>query len=329
MPTLETALVTGCAGFVGSHLTESLLGDGVRVIGVDCFNDNYGRAEKLRNLEHARGWEAFEFIPLDLSRGDLASLVAEADVVFHLAAEPGVRASWGHRFESYLRNNLSATQQLLEAARQRPDQRFVYASSSSVYGATEGPPTTETALCQPFSPYGVTKLAAEHMCLLYHANFAVQAVALRLFSVYGPRQRPDMAFRRFCHAILRDETIRVFGDGEQTRDFTFVSDVVNAFRAAASRAGVAGRVYNIGGGHQVSVNEALRLLGARAARVPRVEHVAIEHGDVSRTAADTRRARRDLGYRPRIALDDGLALELEWVKAQEAAMRTGPAGVLQ
>jgi len=312
----RTALVTGCAGFIGSHLTESLLGDGIRVLGVDCFNDNYGRAQKLRNLEEARSWEHFEFIPLDLSRGDLEDLVAEADVVFHLAAEPGVRASWGRRFESYLRNNLAATQHLLEATKACPGQRFVYASSSSVYGQAEGLPTSESAVCRPFSPYGVTKHSAEQMCMLYHGNFDVQAVALRLFSVYGPRQRPDMAFRRFSHAILNDDPIRVFGDGEQTRDFTFVSDVVDAFRAAATGAGLAGQVYNIGGGHQVSVNAALELLGEYAGRAPRVEYLTVQHGDVASTAADTTRARADLGFEPLVQFPEGLRLELDWVREQ-------------
>jgi UDP-glucuronate 4-epimerase len=308
----STALVTGCAGFIGSHLTESLLADGARVIGVDCFNDNYGRAEKLRNLASARGWERFEFIPLDLARGELQSLVAEADVVFHLAAEPGVRASWGQRFESYMRNNLSATQHLLEAAKALPERRFVFASSSSVYGRAERLPTPEDVVCEPFSPYGVTKLAAEHMCLLYHQNFGVETVALRLFSVYGPRQRPDMAFRRFCDALLDDESIKVFGDGEQTRDFTYVGDVVDAFRAAATAPQAVGRVYNIGGGHQVSVNDALRLLGELAGRDIRREYVDVQKGDVPKTAADTSRSREELGFEPQTAFADGLRREFEW-----------------
>jgi len=312
----STALVTGCAGFIGSHLTESLLADGVRVIGVDCFNDNYGRAEKLRNLDLARGWDDFEFVPLDLARGDLGSLVAESEVVFHLAAEPGVRASWGRRFERYLQNNLSATQHLLEAATEHSGRRFVFASSSSVYGHAEAFPTREDSLCRPFSPYGVTKHAAEEMCMLYHGNFGLDVVALRLFSVYGPRQRPDMAFRRFCDAIVAERPIRVFGDGEQTRDFTFVGDVVAAFRAAAVAPDPAGRVYNIGGGQQVSVNDALALLGEFADRELDVEYVDVQHGDVVRTAADTSRARSELGFMPGTDLSDGLQQEFEWARAQ-------------
>jgi len=307
----STALVTGCAGFIGSHLTEALLTDGARVIGVDCFNDNYGRAEKLRNLESARGWERFEFIPLDLARGELQSLVSEADVVFHLAAEPGVRASWGQRFESYMRT------------KSLPERRFVFASSSSVYGRAERLPTPEDVVCEPFSPYGVTKLAAEHMCQLYHQNFGIETVALRLFSVYGPRQRPDMAFRRFCDAILDDERIEVFGDGEQTRDFTYVGDVVDAFRTAATDPRAVGRVYNIGGGHQVSVNDALRLLGEFAGRDVRREYVAVQKGDVPRTAADTSRSRDELGFVPQTAFAEGLRREFEWALEGAAVTRLG------
>ncbi|MEA2123317.1 MAG: hypothetical protein QOI80_99, partial [Solirubrobacteraceae bacterium] len=184
------ALVTGCAGFIGSHLTESLLSDGHDVLGIDCFNDNYGRSAKLDNLAHAQEWDGFEFVPIDLARGDLADVVAESEVVYHLAAEPGVRSSWGGRFDTYLRNNVLATQHLLEAAREHPPARFVYASSSSIYGQAETLPTREDATPQPHSPYGTTKLAGEHMCSLYFANHGVPTVSLRYFTVYGPRQRP-------------------------------------------------------------------------------------------------------------------------------------------
>ena len=229
-------LVTGCAGFIGSHLTESLLADGHVVLGVDCFNDNYGRRDKLENLAHAQQWDGFEFVPVDLSRGDLHDLVEECDVVFHLAAEPGVRASWSGRFETYVRNNVVATQHLLEAARRVPERRVVYASSSSVYGQAEQLPTAEDVLPQPFSPYGMTKLAAEHLCGLYHANYGVETVSLRYFTVYGPRQRPDMAFNIFCRAALAGETITIYGDGSQTRDFTFVGDIVAATPGASAAA---------------------------------------------------------------------------------------------
>src|SRR3954451_10276443 len=260
------ALVTGCAGFIGSHLTDFLLTDGHEVVGVDCFNDNYGRPEKRRNLEHALEWQEFDFVPLDLARGDLASLLEECDVVFHLAAEPGVRSSWGPRFESYQRNNVAATQHLLEGAKATPHKRFVYASSSSIYGQAEALPTPEDTLPRPFSPYGVTKLRAEHLCDAYHGNYGLEVVSLRYFSVYGPRQRPDMAFNIFCNAALEHRPLTLFGDGSQTRDFTFVADVVAATRAAAEVPGIAGGVYTVGGGSRVSVNEAIELLGDYAGR---------------------------------------------------------------
>ena len=307
------ALVTGCAGFIASHLTESLLADGHEVVGVDCFNDNYGRPEKRRNLQRAQSWDGFDFVPFDLARGELHDITEDCDVAFHLAAEPGVRASWGGRFEHYVRNNVVATQHLLEASRRHPGKRFVFASSSSVYGQAERLPTSEDTLPAPFSPYGVTKLAAEHLCSLYHGNFGVDAVALRYFSVYGPRQRPDMAFSVFARAAIEGDRVRIFGGGEQTRDFTYVGDVVAATRAAAEVPGVAGRVYNVGGGSRVSVNQALALLESLAGRRIEVERVAPEHGDVRDTGADTARAGAELGFVPRTAIEAGLQAQLEWM----------------
>jgi UDP-glucose 4-epimerase len=305
------AIVTGCAGFIGSHLTESLLSDGHSVMGIDCFNDNYGRSQKLDNLGHARDWDDFDFVPIDLGRGDLADLVEECDVVFHLAAEPGVRSSWGERFELYLRNNVLATQHLLEAARRWPEKRLVYASSSSVYGEAETLPTREDVMPRPFSPYGVTKLDAENLCNLYHANYGVNAISLRYFSVYGPRQRPDMAFNIFCHAALRGDSITVYGDGRQTRDFTFVGDVVTATRSAVDR-GDAGAIYNIGGGSRMSLADAIDLLTEIAGTQLEVEHVEHRHGDIRDTAADTTRAQSDLGYEPSTSFEEGLRAEFEW-----------------
>lgn len=306
------ALVTGCAGFIGSHLTDSLLADGHDVVGVDCFNDNYGRSEKRRNLEHAGEWEAFDFVPLDLARGDLTELVAETDVVFHLAAEPGVRSSWGARFDNYSRNNVTATQLLLEAVKELPDRRFVYASSSSIYGQAEALPTPEDTTPRPFSPYGVTKLAAEHLCDTYHGNFGVAVTSLRFFSVYGPRQRPDMAFNIFCRAALEDRPLTLFGDGGQTRDFTFVMDVVAAIRAAAEVPEAVGRVYNVGGGSRVSVNEAVDLLGEFTGRKLTVERHDVVRGDVRDTGADTSRAQAEIGFVPQTSFADGLQAEFDY-----------------
>jgi UDP-glucuronate 4-epimerase len=309
------ALVTGCAGFIGSHLTESLLDDGVHVLGIDCFNDNYGRTQKLRNLRHVSDWDNFEFAPIDLARGDLADLVAECDVIYHLAAEPGVRASWAQRFEAYVRNNVLATQHLLEAASEHELQRFVYASSSSIYGQAERLPTPEDVLPQPFSPYGVTKLGGEHLCLAYHANYGVPAVLLRYFSVYGPKQRPDMAFSVFCRAALKGQRIQVFGDGRQTRDFTFVGDVVRATRTAATAPDLDGRVYNIGGGTRVSLAQAISVLEHLLGKPIGVDHLAGLPGDVRDTGADIERARADLRYNPITDLREGLSAQVEWVAA--------------
>jgi UDP-glucuronate 4-epimerase len=321
------ALVTGCAGFIGSHLTESLLADGHGVVGVDCFNDNYVRAPKLENLRQARDFESFEFVPIDLARGDLADIVAGCEVIFHLAAEPGVRSSWGDRFDLFVRNNVVATQRLLEAAREERPRRIVFASSSSIYGNAATLPTPEDALPRPFSPYGVTKLSGEHLCQLYRDNHGLDAVALRYFTVYGPRQRPDMALNRFCLAALTGGPITVFGGGTQRRDFTFVGDVVAATRAATVRAAPT-RVYNVGGGSRVSVNRALELLAGLAGRPLDVRHAPTEAGDVRETGADISRAARELGYAPRMAFEVGIAAELEWTagRLREPAMAAARRG---
>jgi UDP-glucose 4-epimerase len=308
------ALVTGCAGFIGSHLTESLLADGCEVLGVDSFNDNYAREEKQDNLAVARDHDGFELRALDLAAADAAALLAECDVVYHLAAEPGVRTSWGTRFDRFLRNNVIVTQRLLEAAAEVPGKRFVYASSSSVYGDSERLPTNEDCPARPLSPYGVTKLAGEQLCRVYHANHGVDAVSLRFFTVYGPRQRPDMAFRRFCEAAVHGAPIRLFGDGRQSRDFTYVADVVAAVRAAAEVATLgATRAFNVGGGARVSLNGALEFIAAGAGRPLDIRRLGRESGDVLHTAADITRAREELGYAPETTLEAGLAAELEWV----------------
>ena len=311
------ALVTGCAGFIGSHLIESLLGDGHDVVGIDALIDTYPRAVKLGNLERAKEYDAFRFLEIDLMTSPLDALVEECDAVFHLAAEPGVRTSWGVRFESYTRNNVLATQRLLEAAKAWPDKPVVYASSSSIYGEAERLPTPEKALPRPSSPYGVSKLAAEHLCALYHSSYGVRTVSLRYFSVYGPRQRPDMAFNRFCRAALRGEPLTLFGNGEQTRDFTFVSDVVAATRAAARSPAARGGVYNVGGGSRVSVNEALKLIVSFIGRPLEVQHLESRRGDVRNTGADTARARRELDFNPTTSLEAGLRAEFEWMESQE------------
>jgi UDP-glucuronate 4-epimerase len=316
---LARALVTGCAGFIGSHLTDALLGDGHSVLGIDCFNDNYAPADKHANLERAREFDAFELLDADLVEADADALLEQVDVIYHLAGEPGVRSSWGSRFDRYTHHNVAATQRLLEAAKARPEKRFVYASSSSVYGDALALPTAEDAAPRPLSPYGVTKLAAEHLCVLYGEEHDVSTVCLRFFSVYGPRQRPDMAFRRFCEAIVRRAPIEVYGDGGQTRDFTFVGDIVAAVRAAGGLPLIRpGRVYNVGGGDSVTLNRCLETLAGIVGRPLDVRRRERRSGDVRDTGADTRRARTELGFDPVTTLEAGLRAEFEWVCARSA-----------
>jgi nucleoside-diphosphate-sugar epimerase len=309
---LTKALVTGCAGFIGSHLTESLLEDGHAVLGIDCFNDNYRRADKHANLQRAGRHRNFRLIEADLVEADVRALIEQCDVIYHLAGEPGVRGSWGQRFDRYTHHNVAATQRLLEAAREVPGRRFVYASSSSVYGDAMALPTDEDATPQPLSPYGVTKLAAEHLCVLYEEEHGVNTIALRYFSVYGPRQRPDMAFRRFCEAVLAGRAIELYGDGRQTRDFTYVADIVAATRAAGE--GRATGVFNVGGGARISLNRALEILAGVAGRPLDVRRGERESGDVRDTGANISRARDQLGYEPSTSVEEGLAAEFEWVR---------------
>jgi len=318
-PQPTRALVTGCAGFIGSHLTESLLRDGISVIGVDCFNANYGRAQKLNNLHHALDWKSFEFVPLDLAAGDLTELVSEVDVVFHLAAEPGVRSSWGSRFARYITNNVLATQQLLRALQEVPGRRLVYASSSSIYGQAASLPTKESTIPAPVSPYGMTKLSGEHLCSIYHANHGLEVASLRYFTVFGPRQRPDMAFNIFCRKALADEEIEVYGDGNQTRDFTFVTDVVAATRAAAEASIDSGGAYNVGGGLRGSLRDILGTIEGLAGRPLKLKFSEEQAGDVRDTGAETSKARDHLGFAPSTSLQTGIAAEFEWLKTVSRA----------
>jgi len=307
------ALITGVAGFIGSTLAERLVADGVDVVGIDCFTDYYPRAMKERNLSGLLTSRGFRFVESRIQDADLQALLADRTHVFHLAAQAGVRKSWGRDFAIYTENNIEATQILLEAATRMPSlERLVYASSSSVYGDNTPMPFREDAMTQPVSPYGVSKLAAEQLCFLYFANFKVPTVSLRYFTVYGPRQRPDMGFHKFLRATILGEPIAVYGDGEQTRDFTFVQDIVSANIAASIR-GVPGRVYNIGGGSRVSVNEVLDLIGRIAERRPNVRVDSVQKGDMRHTYADTSLARGDLGFAPTVGLEAGLTAEYQWL----------------
>lgn len=306
------ALVTGAGGFIGSHLVTRLLSDGFEVTGLDSFNDYYDAALKRANAETAVRAGA-KFIEADLNLADLYAILDGVDLVFHLAGQPGVRSSWGDDFSIYTYCNISATQRLLEVSREsRKLQRFVYASSSSVYGNAERYPTSELDRPQPMSPYGVTKLAAEHLCTLYAANFDVPTVSLRYFTVYGPRQRPDMAFTRFANAAVRDEQITVYGSGEQTRDFTYVDDVVEANVLAALGSPSPGAVFNVAGGSHTSVNEVLQIFEEIAGKALNITRGNSVSGDVVRTGGDTQSIRQQLGWRPTVPLRDGIERQLRW-----------------
>ena len=307
------ALLTGAAGFIGSHLTAALLARGARVTGLDCFTDYYPRRIKEANLAVNSGHEHFRFVETSVADADLKTLLDGVTHVFHLAAQAGVRKSWGRDFQIYTVNNVDATQTLLEACVGRPIEKLVYASSSSVYGDAVAIPMTEQALPQPVSPYGVTKLAAEQLCRLYTVNHGVPTASMRYFTVYGPRQRPDMAFHRFIRAALEGRPITLYGDGGQTRDFTFVADAVAATMAAGDQ-GRPGAVYNIGGGSRVSIAEVLELIGRVTGKTLDIRREAAQKGDMRDTLADTTQARADLGWAPKTTLADGLEAETRWLQ---------------
>lgn len=306
------ALVTGVAGFIGSQLAEALLARGARVTGLDCFTDYYAREVKERNLADLRNDARFRFFEASIHQADLRALLADVTHVFHLAAQAGVRKSWGRDFRVYSVNNVEATQLLLEATVGVKIDRFVYASSSSVYGDEAAIPMRENVPLHPLSPYGVTKLAAEHLCQLYQVNHGVPTVSLRYFTVYGPRQRPDMAFCRFLKAAIAGTPVTLYGDGEQTRDFTYVDDAIAATLAAADQ-GVPGNVYNIGGGARVSVNHVLELVGRTTGRPVTIRREPPQKGDMRDTYADTSRARADLAFAPAVPLEEGLWREYHWL----------------
>jgi UDP-glucose 4-epimerase len=311
------ALVTGGAGFIGSHLSERLVDGGAEVVALDCFTDYYSRAIKLANVAPLIGRPGYRLVESSIADADLPVVLDGVTHVFHLAAQAGVRKSWGDDFRVYTALNVEATQRLLEACVGRPIERVVYASSSSVYGDDVPLPMREDAALQPVSPYGVTKLAGEHLCHLYFASHGVPAVSLRYFTVYGPRQRPDMGFHRFFSAILSGRPVTQFGDGRQTRDFTFVTDAVEATAAAAVR-GVPGRVYNIGGGSRVALRDVFDLLGSVTGREVHIDTQPVQKGDMRDTYADTTRARADLAFQPKVTLEEGLRAMYRWMDRSHA-----------
>src|SRR5437016_4560868 len=314
-------VVTGAAGFIGSHLCERLLADGHEVIGIDSFSDYYERGRKEQNLETLRRDGRFTVEEVDLVAADLSKPLRGAKVVFHLAGQPGVRPSWGGHFDRYVQDNIVATQRLLEALREVAVERLVFASSSSVYGDAEMFPTKETALPRPVSPYGMTKLAAEHLTFVYLRNFGIPATSLRYFTVYGPRQRPDMAFVRFMDALVEGHEIEIYGDGEQTREFTFVSDAVDGTVKAAS-ADVVGQIVNLGGGSRVTINRVLATLEDISRLEARRKFLPAAPGDPRHTGASINVARERLGWEPRVALREGLAKQWQWFQETRAGARS-------
>jgi UDP-glucose 4-epimerase len=309
-------IVTGAAGFIGSHLCERLLGEGHTVVGIDCFTDYYSPTRKRENLMKVLESPHFTLVEEDLNRCDLGRLLDDAMCVFHLAAQAGVRRSWGSEFHHYIESNILATQRLLEALKDAGPVTLVHSSSSSVYGETRNLPMKEEHPTKPLSPYGATKLSAEHLCELYHANFGVTCRVLRYFTVYGPRQRPDMAFSRFITAAMGGEPLEVFGDGTQTRDFTFVDDAVTA-NLLAMRYDGRKRIFNIGGGSRVSVLDIIEIVKREIGSDIAIRFTDRARGDVRDTWADTSLARGELGFEPTVSIEEGLKREIAWYGARK------------
>ena len=315
---MSTVLITGAAGFIGSHLARACLHAGDRVHGVDAITDYYSPDSKRANVAALQAWPGWRFSEVDLNPADLCTLMDGIDVVYHLAAQPGVRGSWGATFGVYGERIVMALQRLLEAARETSLPRLVFASSSSVYGDALTFPTSENAPLRPISPYGATKALGEHLCFAYAHNFGLDIVVLRYFTVFGPRQRPDMAFQRIITAAIDGQPITVLGDGEQTRDFTFVADAVRGTLDAAAL-GAPGAVYNLGGGMRTSMNEVLGLIAELTQTELDIRRVPAQPGDARDTAADTSRARAELRFEPHTTLADGLRAQIDWVKAPPSA----------
>ena len=311
------ALVTGAAGFVGSHLAEALLARGDTVLGIDCFTPYYERVDKELNVADAFAHDDFELVEADLRTAEIDVLLDGIDVVFHQAAQAGVRLSWSSGFADYVGHNVLATQRLLEAAqRARPTARIVNASSSSVYGNQPRYPTTETDLPRPFSPYGVTKLGAEHLCGLYAENWGLHTVSLRYFTVFGPRQRPDMSIHRLCEAAVRGTTFQRYGDGTQIREFTYVSDIVAANLAAADRDVTPGAYLNVAGGAEITLNDLIALVGEIAGAPVEIDPGPAQAGDSFRNGGSIARARDVLGWVPEVSLRDGITAQVAWHRSR-------------
>jgi UDP-glucuronate 4-epimerase len=313
-----THLVTGVAGFIGSVLAEALLAEGHQVVGIDAMTTSYDRTRKEANLSGLRGHERFCFVEADLRDADLDRLLDGAAVVYHQAAEAGVRRSWSDDFATYDSCNVLATQRLLESARRVGVGRVVYASSSSVYGNADSYPVTEADLPRPHSPYGVTKLAGEHLCRLYAANHGLSTVALRYFTVYGPRQRPDMAFHRLIEGALDQQPFPLYGDGSQLRDFTYVGDVVRANVLAGEADAAPGTVANVCAGGATVLRDVIEVVEDAVGAPVQVEERPAQPGEVERTGGSNDEARRVLGWEPRTCLADGIAAQVAWHRSRRS-----------
>jgi nucleoside-diphosphate-sugar epimerase len=311
---MPRSVVTGAAGFVGSNICDRLLALGHDVVGLDCYTDYYKRSRKEQNLADAHEHRGFSFVEADLVETDLDSLLSGADYVFHQAGQAGVRPSWGAHFAGYIRNNIDATQRLLEALKDSSIKKLVFASSSSIYGNTEELPVSERALPKPVSPYGVTKLAAEHLCSLYATNYGLPVVSLRYFTVYGPRQRPDMAIQRFLSACKSGETVSLYGDGTQTRDFTFVGDAVEANVLAMSA--MESCVVNICGGSTISMNGLIELIERTTGKPLNLVREDAARGDAKHTFGGNSLANQLLDFSPKTSLADGVAAHWRWLLNQ-------------
>ncbi len=306
-------LITGVAGFIGSSLADNLLGQGNQVLGIDCLTDYYSPQIKKNNIEPLLQNKKFVFKAANILSTDLSEYLQEIDIIYHLASQPGVRGSWGKNFSIYVENNIRATQILLEACIDLPIKKFIYASSSSVYGEVTLLPVKEDIPLRPISPYGVTKLAGENLALLYYKAWGIPVVSLRYFTVFGPKQRPDMAFSCFLKAALNDEPIQIFGTGNQTRDFTYIQDATMGTMLAAE-GGRPGQMYNIGGGKRIRLNEVLNIIEKVIGKRLKIERIDAQKGDVQHTFADISKAQRDFNYKPKFPLPKGIEKQYTWIK---------------
>lgn len=310
---MSKCFVTGVAGFIGSSVAERLINDGHSVIGVDCFTDYYSIEQKKANIKNLLKSNSFHFLDADLSTLDLKQHLQDVDYIFHYAAQPGVRDGFGKNFNLYMKNNIMVLKQMLDAAKELPVRKFVFASSSSVYGQQSPLPIKEDIPLKPLSLYGASKLHCESMCDIYHQTFGMPIISLRFFSVYGPKQRPDMAFHKFIKAAVNGDKITINGDGTQSRDFTYINDIVDA-NILAMQSDVSGEAFNVGNGNTVSIKEAIRIIEQAADQKLEIEYNQQAPGDVDYTLADNSKAKNLLGYAPKWNLADGLATEYAWLK---------------